>query len=92
MGFILVGKSISRWFLTVQQYNVLARSMSTGIFQFFPALSPTLSSAPASILRFISAQFIGAAVGWALHSLLTEEKALEITDDAAEVSSTDAAI
>ena len=48
--------------------------------------------APASILRFISAQFIGAAVGWALHSLLTEEKALEITDDAAEVSSTDAAI
>ena len=48
--------------------------------------------APASILRFISAQFIGAAVGWALHSFLTEEKALEITDDAAEVSSTDAAI
>jgi len=48
--------------------------------------------APASILRFISAQFIGAAVGWALHSILTEEKALEATEDAPDVTSTDAAI
>ncbi len=30
--------------------------------------------APASALRFVAAQFVGTAIGWLLHSYLTEEK------------------
>ena len=40
--------------------------------------------APASALRFVAAQFIGALLGWLLHSFLTEEK--EAVSEAADVS------
>jgi glycerol uptake facilitator-like aquaporin len=39
--------------------------------------------APASALRFVAAQFIGALIGWLLHSFLTEEKeiAVEVSEE-----------
>jgi len=44
--------------------------------------------APASILRFVVAQFIGAAVGWLLYTVLNEvkEEVKEVEDESEEVS------
>ena len=43
--------------------------------------------APSSALRFVAAQFIGAALGWLLHSFLTQEKESVVLELPEEVSS-----
>jgi len=41
--------------------------------------------APASILRFIGAQFLGAAIGWILHTMLTDMTVMKSDSDATEL-------